>query len=207
MDNEHVSRRQFMHKTAAAAAGLAVGLGAAGHAADAATDTSKIPSYNANMEYRRLGKTNIMVSAVGLGGHSRSNLKERTEIISRCLDAGINYIDACWDNEVKRDAAALRGRRDKAYLALEGSDNPSSSRPRARPEATPSARPERSTPAPITRPWRRPPALWRSTPRSWKGPSTTASNWRPTSRRPRDSNRRFCGMRERRPRRDGRRCR
>jgi aryl-alcohol dehydrogenase-like predicted oxidoreductase len=70
------------------------------------------------MEYRRLGKTNIMVSAVGLGGHSRNNLKERTEIISRCLDAGINYIDACWDNEVKRDAKALRGRRDKAYLAL-----------------------------------------------------------------------------------------
>jgi aryl-alcohol dehydrogenase-like predicted oxidoreductase len=70
------------------------------------------------MEYRRLGKTNIMVSAVGLGGHSRSNLQERTEIISRCLDAGINYIDACWDNEVKRDAKALRGRRDKAYLAL-----------------------------------------------------------------------------------------
>ncbi|MHC4518772.1 MAG: aldo/keto reductase [Planctomycetota bacterium] len=121
MDNEHVSRRQFMHKTAATAAGIAVGLGAVGqavNAADAATDTSKIPSYNSNMEYRRLGKTNIMVSAVGLGGHSRSNVKERTEIISRCLDAGINYIDACWDNEVKRDAQALRGRRDKAYLAL-----------------------------------------------------------------------------------------
>jgi predicted aldo/keto reductase-like oxidoreductase len=70
------------------------------------------------MEYRRLGKTNAMISNVGLGGHSRSNDDERREIISRCMDAGINYIDACWDNEVKRDAKALKGRRDKVYLAL-----------------------------------------------------------------------------------------
>jgi len=118
MNRRYVSRRQFMHRTAATAAGIAVGLGTTGYTADTSTDTSRIPSYNSNMEYRRLGKTNIMVSAVGLGGHSRNNLKERTEIISRCLDAGINYIDACWDNEVKRDAKALRGRRDKVYLAL-----------------------------------------------------------------------------------------
>ena len=121
MTREHVSRRDFMHKTATTAAGLAVGLGAVGQtvrASDNAASTSKILSYNPDMEYRRLGKTDIMVSAVGLGGHSRSNLEERTEIISRCMEAGINYIDACWDNEVKRDAKALRGRRDKVYLAL-----------------------------------------------------------------------------------------
>jgi aryl-alcohol dehydrogenase-like predicted oxidoreductase len=70
------------------------------------------------MEYRRLGKTNIMVSAVGLGGHARSSDEERLEIVSRSLDAGINYIDACCRHEVVRDAKALKGRRDKAYLAL-----------------------------------------------------------------------------------------
>jgi len=117
MNSKSVSRRQFMHQAATTAAGVAIGLGVAG-AAKAADNTSKILSYNSDMEYRRLGKTNIMVSAVGLGGHSRSNDQERTDIISRCLDAGINYIDACWDNEVKRDAKALRGRRDKVYLAL-----------------------------------------------------------------------------------------
>lgn len=90
----------------------------AGDTAPATVDTSKILNYNPNMEYRRLGKTGLMVSAVCLGGHSRSNDKERTEIVSRCIDAGINYIDACWDNEVKRDARALKGRRDKMYLAL-----------------------------------------------------------------------------------------
>jgi len=57
-------------------------------------DTSKILNYNPEMEYRRQGSTNWMVSAVCLGGHSRSSLEER------------------------RDAECLRGRRDKMYLAL-----------------------------------------------------------------------------------------
>ena len=117
MDNIKVSRRQFMRNSAIAAAGVAAGLGAIGQNAKA-VNTSKILNYNPNMEYRRQGKTNLMVSAVCLGGHSRSNQAERNEIVSRCIDTGINYIDACWDNEVKRDAKALKGRRDKMYLAL-----------------------------------------------------------------------------------------
>jgi len=119
MDNNKVSRRKFMRDGAIAAAGVAVGLGATSQNAKAASvNTSKILNYNQNMEYRRQGKTNLMVSAVCLGGHSRSNQKERTEIVSRAIDVGINYIDACWDNEVKRDAKALKGRREKMYLAL-----------------------------------------------------------------------------------------
>ena len=120
MKDKHVSRRQFVRDAAVTAAGVAVGLGAAGkmRTADAAVATSQILSYNPNMEYRRLGKTNIMVSAVGLGGHSRSNDRERREIVGRSLDAGINYIDACSRHEVIRDAKALKGRRDQAYLAL-----------------------------------------------------------------------------------------
>ncbi|MCU0914276.1 MAG: aldo/keto reductase [Planctomycetes bacterium] len=116
MEPNAMNRRQFVCSAAATAAGAAVGFGAAGP--QATTSTARIPSYNSDMEYRRLGKTNLMVSAVGLGGHSRSNDEQRREIVSRCLEAGINYIDACWDNEVKRDAKALQGRRDQAYLAL-----------------------------------------------------------------------------------------
>ena len=123
MEIKRVTRRQFMRDTAIAAAGMAVGLSAArgqsARAADRQTiNTSKILNYNENMEYRRQGKTNLMVSAVCLGGHSRSNVEQRTEIVSRCIDAGINYIDACTRSEVIRDAKALRGRRDKMYLAL-----------------------------------------------------------------------------------------
>lgn len=122
------TRREFVRETALVAAGMLGGLspvgelpanGAASFASDSpSVDKSKILNYNENMEYRRLGKTGLMVSAVCLGGHSRSSQEERTEIISRCIDLGINYIDACWEDEVIRDAQALKGRRDKMYLAL-----------------------------------------------------------------------------------------
>ena len=123
MDNRNMTRRHFMRDSAMTAAGMAAGLAAfAAQISRAAEttpiDTSKILNYNPDMEYRRQGKTDLMFSAVALGGHSRSNQADRTEIVSRCIDAGINYIDACWDNEVKRDAKALKGRRDKMYLAL-----------------------------------------------------------------------------------------
>lgn len=119
MENHRITRRDFVRDTTLAAALAATGLSGQGaHAAEKPVDTSKILNYNPNMEYRRHGKTNLMVSAVCLGGHSQSSDQERTEIVSRCIDAGINYIDACWDNEVKRDAKALKGRRGKMYLAL-----------------------------------------------------------------------------------------
>jgi aryl-alcohol dehydrogenase-like predicted oxidoreductase len=117
MEDKRVTRRQLMRDGAMVAAGVAVGLGAKSTTA-APVNTSKILNYNPNMEYRRQGKTNLMVSAVCLGGHSRSNVEERTEIVSRAIDVGINYIDACTKGEVVRDAKALKGRRDKMYLAL-----------------------------------------------------------------------------------------
>lgn len=116
MTDHTKTRREFMRDAATAAAGAAVVL--AGVAPGKDVDTSKILNYNSNMEYRRQGKTNMMVSAVGLGGHSRSNQQQRNEIVSRCMDAGINYIDSCTANEVVRDAKALKGRRDKMYMAL-----------------------------------------------------------------------------------------
>ena len=123
MDHERMTRRRFVHDSSIAAAGTAGALGAlSGQNAKAGdtkeVDTSKILNYNPDMEYRRQGSTDWMVSAVCLGGHSRSPLDERREIISRCIDAGINYIDACTKGEVVRDAEALKGRRDKMYLAL-----------------------------------------------------------------------------------------
>ena len=123
MENMGITRRDFMRSGAVTAAGMAAGLGSFAaqvtRAADSGDgDTSKILNYNPNMEYRRQGSTGMMVSAVCLGGHSRSNQQERNEIVSRCIDAGINYIDACTAHEVIRDSIALKGRRDKMYLAL-----------------------------------------------------------------------------------------
>jgi len=153
MANE-LTRRQFMRDSAAAAAALATGLTAAGkvHAADppprlASADTEarttksstgKILNYNPDMEYRRCGKTGLMVSAVALGGHwkrlvkiiggreaegwmtedinGRDFQKNRYEVVTRCIERGINYVDACCREEILAYAQALKGRRDKMYF-------------------------------------------------------------------------------------------
>jgi len=137
MAGKGVTRRQFVQTSAVAAAGVAAGIVKAGAAN---VDKAKILNYNENMEYRRCGKTNLMISAVSLGGHwkridkmvgrtggggwmdhdigSSPFLKNRTEVVSRCIDVGINYLDACCRAEVCAYSKALKGRRDKMYLAL-----------------------------------------------------------------------------------------
>jgi aryl-alcohol dehydrogenase-like predicted oxidoreductase len=142
MSDHLMSRRDFVGTSAATAAAAAVGLQAVPTVATgnpACCDTSKILNYNADMEYRRCGKTKLMVSAVCLGGHwKRVNMvvkgifeggnwlggdfskpefiKNRTDVVTRCIDRGINYIDACTGEEVQAYAKALKGRRDKMYL-------------------------------------------------------------------------------------------
>ncbi|MHC4542411.1 MAG: hypothetical protein ACYS74_21930, partial [Planctomycetota bacterium] len=65
----NLTRRRLMHD-GALAAGAAVGLGTAGcQTTEVAKTTEKTRSYNPEMEYRRLGKTNLWVSAVCMGGH------------------------------------------------------------------------------------------------------------------------------------------
>jgi predicted aldo/keto reductase-like oxidoreductase len=142
MSPTSLTRREFVRGTAVAAAGVAAILKPTFtvHAGNPQQlDTSKILNYNQNMEYRRCGKTNLMVSAVCLGGHwKRVNgmvpglfeghswlsaklddprfEQNRTEVVSRCIDRGLNYIDACTAQEVIMYSKALKGRRDKMYL-------------------------------------------------------------------------------------------
>jgi len=129
MSESKVTRRDFVRDGVVAAAGAAAGLTAtytvhAGNPAKA--DTSKILNYNPEMEYRRCGKTNLMVSAVCLGGHwKRVEVvakghaefeKNRADVVSHCIERGINYVDACTGGEVMAYSKALKGRRDKMYL-------------------------------------------------------------------------------------------
>jgi len=123
------TRRQFLKDTALAAAGLAAGVEAL-----AAADTpAKALNHNPDMEYRRLGRTGLMISAVCLGGHwkridtvvstaggidgpdFRTN---RRDVVSRCIERGINYIDACTGSEVLVYSRALEGRRDQMHLGF-----------------------------------------------------------------------------------------
>ena len=64
MENSNLTRREFL-STSSAVVGAATGLVipeivAAGNPAKA--DTSKILNYNSDMEYRRCGKTGLMIS-------------------------------------------------------------------------------------------------------------------------------------------------
>jgi len=120
-----------MRDAAVGAAGIAIGLGAVEAAGK--SGKKKILNYNADMEYRRLGKTNLIVSAVCMGGHWKRvdkvlNATGRTfeencrDVVSRCIEVGINYIDACCISEVMAYSKALAGCRDRMYLALSGGE-------------------------------------------------------------------------------------
>jgi len=100
----------------------------AGSSTAAAPDPTKTRSYNENMEYRRLGRTNLMLSAVSMGGHwkripfksgSEEFKKNRREVIAAALDHGINYIDACWSGEVIAYAEALGDKRERIYFGFD----------------------------------------------------------------------------------------
>ena len=121
-----------------------VGCVAAGLAAANQTRPSGILNYNPNMEYRRLGKTGLMVSAVCLGGHwkragvmihpaFRGNgydaadaknihnpafLANRRAVVDRAMEVGINYVDACSPEEILTYSKVLTGRRDKMYFGF-----------------------------------------------------------------------------------------
>ena len=128
MKDNKLSRRTFIRDTSLVAGSMVVGaLAGRVNALSRKTEAAvrKTPSYNSDMEYRRLGKTNLWVSAVCLGGHwKRVNVmgqdftRNRRDVVSRCIDVGINYIDACCRSEVLAYSKALAGRRDKMYMAL-----------------------------------------------------------------------------------------
>ncbi|UCF35520.1 MAG: aldo/keto reductase [Acidobacteriota bacterium] len=127
MSKTQFNRRQFVAGSAAVLGlGTLVSSETKGQA-ETAPEPSKILNYDERMEYRRLGKTGWMVSAISLGGHwKRLGLngpafeKNRIEVVAKCVDSGFNYIDACWNHETVAYAQALRasGHRDKVYLGF-----------------------------------------------------------------------------------------
>lgn len=73
------------------------------------------------MEYRKLGRTGLDVSAIGLGGAQYMEIlpqKSVSAIVHEALDNGINYIDLFSANPHIRDKIgfALKGKREKVII-------------------------------------------------------------------------------------------
>jgi predicted aldo/keto reductase-like oxidoreductase len=76
------------------------------------------------MRYRHLGRTGEQVSVIGLGGHHIGRQKEEKDsiqIIRAAIDAGINFMDNCWDyhdgvSEIRMGKALKDGYRRKVFL-------------------------------------------------------------------------------------------
>jgi len=141
MNNDKISRRTFLRNTSLTAAGTIAGAlagkGCTSGRLGKPAGTSKILNYNSKMGYRRLGKTGLMISEVSLGGHWKNReggrywdkfadeqvpddvAKNRAEVISACVDAGINYLDITTPAECLCYGVALKGRRAKMYVAAD----------------------------------------------------------------------------------------
>jgi aryl-alcohol dehydrogenase-like predicted oxidoreductase len=120
-----VSRRLFLGGTLAMAA---CSSGGPPKAPESPTE-SDIPlpaptTTTAEMPKRKIGKTGVEVSAIGLGGFHIGTQKDEAEsiqIIRTAIDHGITFLDNCWDYNKgvseEREGKALRdGYRQKAFL-------------------------------------------------------------------------------------------
>ena len=111
------TRRQFMAKAAGGVAGglFAIRSGMAVPPAGA----------KAGMNYRRLGRTELMVSEIGFGGHHKSKtIDERVACAKQAFDCGINFFDAfeaCYGHrEIDEMGEIIRilGRPKDTYVAV-----------------------------------------------------------------------------------------
>ena len=73
------------------------------------------------MEYRKLGKTGLDVSMIGLGTEYLNGVPRDmvVSVIGKAVDSGVNYIDLFFAHAEIRDniGVALKGRRDSVILA------------------------------------------------------------------------------------------
>ena len=138
MNKDTLSRRDFMRNTSLVAAGTIAGALSGNEQANAKQEsTSKILNYNPKMHYRRLGKSDLMISEVSLGGHWKNRnagrywdhfandevpddvANNRGDVISACIESGINYLDITTAAECLSYGVALKGRRDKMYVGAD----------------------------------------------------------------------------------------
>src|SRR5437868_3941266 len=114
------NRRQFIQTLGMAGLGAVV--------SEAAVPTNSVPhsaqgasTGPGEVPRRQLGRSNVEVSALGLGGHHLGDFEQPDEalrLIREALDAGITFFDNCWEyynGETENILGrGLKGRRDQA---------------------------------------------------------------------------------------------
>jgi len=120
MSPSQPTRRDFLRATSAAAVA-----GAAASIASAEKKSEKKPkilNHNPKMGYRRLGKTELMISEVSLGGHGGRKPSDRVPVLEKAIELGMNYLDTNMASEValygQAMAKAAVGKRDKFYIGF-----------------------------------------------------------------------------------------
>ncbi|UCD28705.1 MAG: aldo/keto reductase [Planctomycetota bacterium] len=143
--DSNLSRRNLLGLTSKAALAAAIGNEVLAKTGDSPSSGSpsgdkarKIINYHPKMKYRKLGKTGLILSEISLGGHWKNRdagsfwrdfadekvpedvARNRTKVVSACIDAGINYVDITTGAECLAYGVALKGRREKFIV---GADN------------------------------------------------------------------------------------
>jgi aryl-alcohol dehydrogenase-like predicted oxidoreductase len=127
MSMEGMPRRDFVRGAVLAAAGaMTMGDGQAESPAPTTSSGSMVePPANTSgtVPKKALGKTGVMVSALGVGGFHLGSAKDQTEvneIVGRAIDAGVNFFDNAWEyhegDSENRLGQALQGKRDHVVL-------------------------------------------------------------------------------------------
>ena len=131
MARTKIARRDWLKQTA----GLAVGTAVGSVTAEGSTsrDSASIqhlaspqtPSFSSEMGYRRLGRTELIVSEIGLGGHyfykgeEFTTQEKRNEVVAAALESGINFFettDTPGEDETTGEALRVLGARDRVYI-------------------------------------------------------------------------------------------
>jgi aryl-alcohol dehydrogenase-like predicted oxidoreductase len=116
-----LGRRNFLKGAALAGAGIASASAAAVRAVEARDE--KPPGQAGPIPKKKLGKTGLEVSALGLGGFHLGvpqDAREAEQIVHAALDAGVTFFDNAWEyhkgESEMRLGQALKGKRDQIIL-------------------------------------------------------------------------------------------
>ena len=112
-----INRREFVKRTALGAIGTGVALGAGSlvPGQEGAPEAADQPVRQGDMVYRRLGRTNLMVSELAVGGSPSPN----PAVFTDAVDRGMNLVDtsAAYSGGEERIGEVVEGRREQVVIS------------------------------------------------------------------------------------------